>query len=90
MAPSPVVEVNRAVAVGMADGPRAGLALLDRLAADRRLAAYQPFHAARAELLRQSGDAGGAAAAYDAAIGLSSNAVEREELERRRAALTGS
>jgi RNA polymerase sigma-70 factor (ECF subfamily) len=90
MAPSSVVEVNRAVAVGMAGGARAGLAVLDRLAADRRLAAYQPFHAARAELLRQSGDTGAAAAAYDAAIGLSSNAVEREELERRRAALTGS
>jgi RNA polymerase sigma-70 factor (ECF subfamily) len=90
LAPSPVVEVNRAVAVGMADGPRAGLALLDHLAADRRLAAYQPFHAARAELLRQAGSATEAAAAYDDAIALSSNAVERGELERRRAALTGA
>jgi RNA polymerase sigma-70 factor (ECF subfamily) len=87
MTPSPVVEVNRAVAVGMADGPRAGLALLDQLGADKRLVAYQPFHAARAELLRRAGDPAGAADAYAQAISLSSNAVEREELERRRAAL---
>jgi RNA polymerase sigma-70 factor (ECF subfamily) len=86
-APSPVVDVNRAVAVGMACGPQAGLAVLDALAADRRLAAYQPFHAARADLLRRAGDAGAAAAAYDRAIELSDNAVERGELERRRAAL---
>ncbi|MDX6724499.1 MAG: polymerase sigma-70 factor, subfamily [Solirubrobacteraceae bacterium] len=86
-APSPVVAVNRAVAIGMADGPHAGLVLLDCLARERRLDAYQPFHAARAELLRRSGDTGAAGAAYDAAIALSSNAVEREELERRRAAL---
>jgi RNA polymerase sigma-70 factor, ECF subfamily len=89
MTPSPVVEVNRAVAVGMADGPRAGLALLDDLGADHRLAAYQPFHAARAELLRRAGDAARAAEAYAQAIALSGNAVEREELERRRAALGG-
>ena len=88
-APSPVVAVNRAVAIGMADGPHAGLVLLDCLARERRLDAYQPFHAARAELLRRSGDTGAAGAAYDAAIALSSNAVEREELERRRAALPG-
>ena len=48
---SPVVAVNRAVAVGFADGPRAGLALLDAAAQDERLARYQPLHAARAELL---------------------------------------
>jgi RNA polymerase sigma-70 factor (ECF subfamily) len=86
-APSPVVAVNRAVAIGMADGPHAGLVLLDCLAHERRLDAYQPFHAARAELLRRSGDTGAAGAAYDAAIALSSNPVEREELKRRRAAL---
>jgi RNA polymerase sigma-70 factor, ECF subfamily len=85
--PSPVVQVNRAVAIGMADGPRAGLAVLDALAADRRLLAYQPYHAARADLLRRAGDAAGAAAAYARAIELSTNAVERAELERRRAAL---
>ena len=86
-APSPVVQVNRAVAIGMADGPRAGLCVLDALGDDRRLAGYQPFHAARADLLRRAGDAAAAAAAYDDAIALSTNAVERAELERRRAAL---
>jgi RNA polymerase sigma-70 factor (ECF subfamily) len=85
--PSPVVQVNRAVAIGMADGPAAGLAVLDRLAGDRRLLAYQPYHAARADLLRRAGDAPAAADAYTRAIELSANAVERDELERRRAAL---
>ena len=83
MAPSPVIEVNRAVALGMAGDPRAGLDLLARLELDD----YQPFHAARAELLRRSGDRAGADAAYARAIELSANAVERAELERRRAAL---
>jgi RNA polymerase sigma-70 factor (ECF subfamily) len=87
LTPSPVIAVNRAVAVGMADGPRAGLDLLDALAADRRISAYQPFHAARAELLRQGGDEPAAAEAYGRAIDLSANEVERAELERRRAAL---
>jgi RNA polymerase sigma-70 factor, ECF subfamily len=82
MAPSPVVEVNRAVALGMAGSPDAGLALLDRVELDR----YQPFHVARAELLRRSGDEAAADGAYARAIALSANAVERDELERRRAA----
>ena len=84
---SPVVQVNRAVAVGMAHGPRAGLCVLDALQSDARLAGYQPFHAARADLLRRAGDEHAAAAAYARAIELSTNAVERHELERRRAAL---
>jgi len=84
---SPVVQVNRAVAVGMAEGPRAGLCVLDALQGDPRLAGYQPFHAARADLLRRAGDEPAAAAAYGRAIELSTNAVERHELERRRAAL---
>jgi RNA polymerase sigma-70 factor (ECF subfamily) len=87
LAPSPVIEVNRAVAVGFADGPAAGLAVLEGVAGDRRLRRYQPLHAARADLLRRAGDAEGARAAYDAAIALTENAVERAELERRRAAL---
>ncbi len=87
LAPSPVVDVNRAVAVGMADGPRAGLALLEAV---RGLDGYQPLHAARAELLRRAGDAGGADAAYARAIDLSANAVERDELERRRESLRPS
>jgi RNA polymerase sigma-70 factor (ECF subfamily) len=85
--PSPVIQINRAVAVGMADGPRAGLGVLEALGADTRIAGYQPFHAARADLLRRAGDDRAAAAAYARAIELSTNAVERAELERRRAAL---
>ena len=87
LTPSPVVEVNRAVAIGMADGPRAGLAVLDELAGNPRLATYQPLHAALAELLRRAGDMPRAKAAYTRAIELSSNAVERAELERRRSGL---
>jgi RNA polymerase sigma-70 factor (ECF subfamily) len=86
-APSPVVDVNRAVAVSMACGPRAGLRLLDELEADRRLTGYQPFHAARADMLRRAGDTAAAERAFARAIELSANAVERAELERRRAAL---
>ncbi|MEA2380559.1 MAG: polymerase sigma-70 factor, subfamily [Solirubrobacteraceae bacterium] len=86
-APSPVVDVNRAVALGMACGPRAGLELLDALAADRRLTGYQPFHAARADMLKRAGDTAAAEQAYERAIALSANAVERAELKRRRAAL---
>jgi RNA polymerase sigma-70 factor (ECF subfamily) len=80
--PSPVIELNRAVAVGLASGPAAGLALLHPL--QGVLADYQPLHAAHAELLRRAGDAAGAARAYARAIALSDNAVERAELERRR------
>ena len=81
--PSPVVELNRAVAVGLAAGPAAGLDLLEPLLADPALERYQPLHAAHADLLRRAGDAEGAARAYEQAIALSANAVEREELERR-------
>jgi RNA polymerase sigma-70 factor (ECF subfamily) len=85
--PSPVVELNRAVAVGLASGPAAGLALLEPLLGDAALECYQPLHAAHADLLRRAGNAAGAAAAYERAIALSANAVERTELERRLAAL---
>jgi RNA polymerase sigma-70 factor, ECF subfamily len=85
--PSPVVELNRAVAVGLADGPAAGLALLEPLLADPALERYQPLHAAHAELLRRADDAEGAARAYERAIALTANAVERAELERRLGAL---
>jgi RNA polymerase sigma-70 factor (ECF subfamily) len=80
---SPVVAVNRAVAVGFADGPRAGLALLDAAAADERLARYQPLHAARAELLSRAGE--DADEAYARAIELTDNEAERAALSRRRA-----
>ena len=85
--PSPVVELNRAVAVGLASGPPAGLALLEPLLGDPALGRYQPLHAAHAELLSRAGDAGAAARAYERAIALTSNAVERAELERRLRAL---
>jgi RNA polymerase sigma-70 factor (ECF subfamily) len=80
--PSPVVTVNRAVAVGMAGDARRGLALLD---ATTGLADYQPLHAARAELLRRAGELEQADAAYARAIALSANDPQRAELERRRA-----
>ena len=87
LTPSPVVELNRAVAVGLADGPAAGLELLEPLIADPALERYQPLHAAYAELLSRAGDAEGAARAYRRAIALTSNAIERAELERRLSAL---
>jgi RNA polymerase sigma-70 factor (ECF subfamily) len=87
LSPSPVVELNRAVAVGMASGPAAGLAQLEPLLADPVLERYQPLHAAHAELLSRAGDVAGAARAYERAITLTGNAVERAELERRLGAL---
>ena len=85
--PSPVVELNRAVVVGMASGPADGLVLLEPLLGDPALERYQPLHAAHAELLRRSGDADGAARAYETAIALTANDVERAELEQRLGAL---
>jgi RNA polymerase sigma-70 factor (ECF subfamily) len=85
--PSPVVELNRAVAVGMAFGAAAGLELLEPLLGDPALERYQPLYAAHAELLSRAGDADGAARAYERAIELSANAIERAELERRLGAL---
>ena len=85
--PSPVVELNRAVAVGLAFGPDAGLDLLEPLLGDPALERYQPLHAAHADLLSRAGDAAGAARAYERAIALTANAVERAELERRAGAL---
>jgi RNA polymerase sigma-70 factor, ECF subfamily len=84
--PSAVVAINRAVAVGFAVGPEAGLAILDDLGSDARLDRYQPLYAARADLLRRTGDAAGADAAYATAIALSANAAERAALERLRRA----
>jgi RNA polymerase sigma-70 factor (ECF subfamily) len=85
--PSPVVELNRAVAVGFASGAAAGLRWLEPLLDDSRLEDYQPLHAAHAELLRRAGDRQGAACAYGRAISLSTNQVERAELQRRLAEL---
>jgi len=89
LAPSPVVEVNRAVAVAFASGPDAGLALLEPLLDDPRLERHQPLYAAHAELLRRADDTAGAARAYERAIELSDNAVERADLERRLSSLRG-
>jgi len=79
--PSPVIELNRAVAVGLAEGPAAGLELVEPLREE--LDGYQPLHAAHAELLSRAGDTEGAARAYERAIELTANAVERTELQRR-------
>jgi RNA polymerase sigma-70 factor (ECF subfamily) len=65
-APSPVVELNRAVAVAMVDGPDRGLAIVERLAADGELDDYQFLHGARADLLRRLGRTTRAATATDA------------------------
>jgi RNA polymerase sigma-70 factor, ECF subfamily len=81
---SPVVEVNRAAAVGFASGPEAGLQTLGPLLRDPRLEHYPRLHATHADLLRRAGDLTSAAAAYDRAIAACSNAVERAELQRRR------
>lgn len=83
LSPSPVVTINRAAALAMADGPHVGLALLAGLEGDDRLDRYQPLHATRAELLARAGDAEGAAAAYRRAIELTQNAPERAALEER-------
>ncbi len=88
LTPSPVVEVNRAAAVGFAAGPQAGLRLLEPLLTDPRLERYQPLYATHAELLRRSGQTVTAQTAYQRAIALTTNSVERAELERRRQALS--
>ncbi len=81
--PSPVVELNRAVAVSQAAGPAAGLALLDALDAGGSLAGYHLLPAARADLLRRLGRDAEAAAAYARALALAANPAERRFLERR-------
>ncbi|MGY1775544.1 RNA polymerase sigma factor [Geodermatophilus sp. SYSU D00804] len=78
--PSPVVALNRAVAVGFASGPAAGLAALDELAAEPQLAGYGYLPAARADLLRRLGRVAEARDAYAEALLLTENAVEREFL----------
>jgi RNA polymerase sigma-70 factor, ECF subfamily len=77
----PVVALNRAVAVAMARGPAAGLALMDELASE--LDGYHLFHSARADLLRRLGRLGDASAAYERALALAAIPVERAFLERR-------
>jgi RNA polymerase sigma-70 factor (ECF subfamily) len=79
------VELNRAVAVGMAQGPAAGLALLDSLAGTGALAGYHLLPAARADLLRRLGRHSEAAGAYAAALALAGTGAERAYLGRRQA-----
>jgi RNA polymerase sigma-70 factor (ECF subfamily) len=83
LAPSPVVELNRAVAVAMRDGPAAGLHLLDSLAHEPRLHGYSPFPAARGDLLSRLGRHAEAAAAYREALSLAGTEPERAHLRRR-------
>ena len=81
--PSPIVSLNRAVAVAMADGPRRGLALIDALAVSGDLDGYHLLHAARADLLRRIGSREDAAKSYERALKLVTNDSERRFLERR-------
>ena len=87
--PSPVIEINRAVAVGMADGPRAGLAILEPILASGALAGYAPLHAAHADLLDRAGEKDAAAAAWARAAAATSNDALRQELHRRGGAASG-
>jgi len=83
LVPSPVIGLNRAVAVGMLEGPAAGLAAVDRLEGNRHLAQYAPFEATRAEFLSQLGRGQEAEACYRRAMSLVDNSAERRFLERR-------
>jgi RNA polymerase sigma-70 factor (ECF subfamily) len=83
LTPSPVVELNRAAAVSMAEGPEAGLALIDRLDEADALRGYHLLPAARADMLRRLGRAAEAAEAYRRALALVANEPERRFLERR-------
>jgi len=87
MTGSPVVAINRAVAIAETRGAAAGLAELDQLASEARLADYQPYWAARAGLLAQGGRIADADSAYERAIGLESDPAVRRFLERRREGL---
>ena len=89
VADSPVVTINRAVAIAEAGDPREGMAELDRLEGDKRLSDYQPYWAARAGLLAQLGDTAAAHAAYQRAIGLELDEAVRRFLQKRSAALRG-
>nr|NYG12614.1 RNA polymerase sigma-70 factor (ECF subfamily) [Nocardioides lianchengensis] len=85
IAPSPFVELNRAVAVAELDGPEVALALVDRLP----LTSYHAFHVTRADLLRRLGRSAEAREAYDAALAATENSAERAYLTRRRDQLSG-
>jgi RNA polymerase sigma-70 factor (ECF subfamily) len=89
VSPTPIVQLNRAVAVAELDGPEVALALVQRADLASALEGYHAFHATRADLLRRLGRHDEARAAYDAAIGLAGNAAERAWLSHRRDELPG-
>jgi len=88
-APTPVVELNRGIAVAMRDGPTAGLALIDALLDRGELADYHPAHAVRADLNRRLGRTDEAAASYRRALTLARQEPERRFLKKRIAEISG-
>ncbi len=87
--PTAVVALNRAVAVSMAEGPAAGLRLLEPIGASGELDGYHLFHATRAHFLRELGQTGAAAAGYECALGLATNQTERDFLLKKISELAG-
>ena len=87
---SPVVAVNRAVAIARSTNAANGLTQLDLISSDKRLQQYQPYWAARARLLAQAGRKAEALDAYQHAIGLETDAAVRRFLQRNRDALSAS
>src|SRR4029077_3458107 len=89
LAPSPIIELNRAVAVGMAEGPDAGLAIVDALVQEPSLKSYHLLPSVRGDLLHKLGRHAEARAAFESAAALAGNQRE-QELLRRRAAEAGA
>jgi len=85
---SPIIELNRAVAVGMAEGPKAGLAIVDRLAREPALKAYHLLPCVRGDLLQKLGRCEEARAAFEAAAELAGNRREQDLMRRRAAEAT--
>jgi predicted RNA polymerase sigma factor len=86
---SPVVALNRALAIAECEGPQAAFAIIDALSEDKRLADYQPYWAARADLLARMGESEQACHAYEMAIGLARDAAVRSFLQARQASVAG-
>jgi RNA polymerase sigma-70 factor (ECF subfamily) len=86
--PTPIVALNRAVAIAMAGAPEDGLRLLEEPALASELGEYHVYHAARADLLRRAGHKAEAAEAYQRALALTTNSVERAYLDRRLSQVT--
>jgi predicted RNA polymerase sigma factor len=86
LTPSPVIELNRAVAVSMSDGPAAALAIVDALAGDPALRGYHLLPAVRGDLLARLDEGALARAEFERAAALTANATERDHLLRRAAA----